>query len=760
MRGHKPGLLAVMFSAGISFLPLTTFAQIDLPRDKYGHIHYEVIEDMLEISGTTCEEKAPWWDDIFEHSTGCFSIDTVRTWNCDNPARHGVRSLFFYILLQVTFEPDCQDIAWFWIKDSPYYPRVGIKNGAEIYDIGVSISDICTTRVNYRLPRSSTFIDEDEEIVFYAELKSDVCSGNFPLQITGWVDGCNEFVPYVELYRYHSDDCHALYHSQREVVRFYYDNCDPGPMAFWVAYNKKASYGTLVGKAEFEINELLFADNFTTFGNWAPHAFVCCAPDTFLTFGADVDLDPSDWPTDCQGFYAAIGGYVGDSLYITTADTIREPGHLVTQPAASTYPIQTPYHYEDITFDWKVKVNTGPWNRWRPAQPASEVIRVYHGFRADTVQVTNPMPDSIMIGDTIHVTAWTRPYLSQQERVRYDWRVHPPGFGHYALGTGRPLMYRFNHFIPDSTGICQLYFIAIDTVSGFGATSEYKLVGKPRIEITMPPDSAKFCFTADSVGVLACTAAAVVNPPWLANSLQWIITPIVGSSLTTIPDPPRGDSVIFMFTNLPDSNNQFGVKYLKASLVGYDARDSVMVESFFGEIADNHPVPPWAPNWYYYWRQVDTLESQNAIYDNPLPCDTMPGLLGFRYDAFDQFVHICAISHTWDLRVECDPQDTMWGIDCFANVLIHEQTHLEYDRDWYWVRPDGTPGPYSPDSTDDPDRDGIPDAEEDSLGYTPGVRDSDGDGRRDVEDLCGKAECTWIKGTADQYDWAIPGHQY
>jgi hypothetical protein len=108
----------------------------------------------------------------------------------------------------------------------------------------------------------------------------------------------------------------------------------------------------------------------------------------------------------------------------------------------------------------------------------------------------------------------------------------------------------------------------------------------------------------------------------------------------------------------------------------------------------------------------------------------------------------------------------MWGIDCFANVLIHEQTHLEYDRDWYWERPDGSPGPYTPGPPDDMDEDGIPDDEEPALGYNPNLWDSDCDslsgcdGRRDVEDLAAKAECDWITGAADQNDWAKPGHQY
>ncbi|MDD8021438.1 MAG: hypothetical protein PHU81_09760 [Acidobacteriota bacterium] len=74
----------------------------------------------------------------------------------------------------------------------------------------------------------------------------------------------------------------------------------------------------------------------------------------------------------------------------------------------------------------------------------------------------------------------------------------------------------------------------------------------------------------------------------------------------------------------------------------------------------------------------------------------------------------------------------MDGIDCFAQVCLHEKTHLE---DWRGFWPHG---------------------------YNSAL-DQDGDGRPDwidyTEPRAEAAMQTWIKGSADHEDWSNPGHQ-
>jgi hypothetical protein len=135
-----------------------------------------------------------------------------------------------------------------------------------------------------------------------------------------------------------------------------------------------------------------------------------------------------------------------------------------------------------------------------------------------------------------------------------------------------------------------VYFTAIDTVTDYQRTCQPEtiVVTPPRIEIILPADSAKVTFNALDPGRLDILAVGTTVPDSLRDSLVWSITPIVGSTLASKPTIPKGDSVWFRYTGLPDSNNQFGVKYLKASLVDYDVAESVMVKVFFPKYATNH----------------------------------------------------------------------------------------------------------------------------------------------------------------------------
>ena len=208
-------------------------------------------------------------------------------------------------------------------------------------------------------------------------------------------------------------------------------------------------------------------------------------------------------------------------------------------------------------------------------------------------------------------------------------------------------------------------------------------------------------------GVLVCTSAATITPAWLADSLEWSITPIQGSNLTTIPDPPRGDTVIFRFENLPALNNEFGRKYISASLVGYDVEDSVMVKVFFPKYATNNPdtLHDW-PNWYYYWRYTPACVVAPQDFGGHACNSSTRGFYDFGLPGFN----ICPAAAE-SSGIICALAD--WhGIDVFAATERHENQHkIDYFAWWNPI------GGYWRNRHLDADSDYVPSHIEPSLGF-------------------------------------------
>ncbi|MEW6097135.1 MAG: hypothetical protein AB1567_11540 [bacterium] len=94
----------------------------------------------------------------------------------------------------------------------------------------------------------------------------------------------------------------------------------------------------------------------------------------------------------------------------------------------------------------------------------------------------------------------------------------------------------------------------------------------------------------------------------------WHIDPIVGSILTTVPSPPKGGIVTFIYTGLPGSNGQFGNKKVIAELTlgGKTDKDDVGVQIFFPRNGANNPWGPLIPNWYFYWSQALGVVGQHT----------------------------------------------------------------------------------------------------------------------------------------------------
>jgi len=320
--------------------------------------------------------------------------------------------------------------------------------------------------------------------------------------------------------------------------------------------------------------------------------------------------------------------------------------------------------------------------------------------------------DGTVTADMNPVEAWVKPRLLQQDRIIYDWQATgPSGGGHFRFDLQTLRHDFFWASLPDSY---EVYCTVKDTVTGYSSATAHKtvVVGHPSMQITYPPDSAKFTFSGANPGVLSCTTAAAVTPAWLADSLEWSITPIQGSNLTTIPDPPRGDTIIFRFENLPAQNNEFGRKYSSAFLLlrnGGDSvavKDSVLVRAFYPKDATNNPdtLHDWA-NWFHYWRQDTIVASLDSVqYDSTLTDsygvtinDSIwvgPAAATIHYDVHGD------TGYTIN-NINFGGSDVN-GMDCAAEVVAHEKYHRWVYLNWAaggaWYGQTDTDGDRLPDN--------------------------------------------------------------
>lgn len=349
--------------------------------------------------------------------------------------------------------------------------------------------------------------------------------------------------------------------------------------------------------------------------------------------------------------------------------------------------------------------------------------------------------------------------LEEQDRIEYCWHVDPVGplGGDGSFVFGENVSYLSNRFRADYPGDVEIYYIILDTETLYESEpSPRKLLHiKPEIDITAPAWESKFTYSEVTLGALVIQAAATANPPSLEADIVWSIWDIAESDLTTDPSPAQGPGVTFTYTNLPSQNDQFGEKYIKASLPAYNVAESVLVKVFFLKYNNDNPGGV-EPNWYYYWKQTSAAVGVHEYGGSE--CDgTRHGYYRFSEARF----HICSIAAESD-SILC-AQSRWDGIDLFAATCRHEEQHrLDYFAWWYPI------GGYIPNLHLDQDRDRCLDSIEPSLippldpnlqntyWYRyPGIPDFD-----DFEFRGYERECDWIPGAADDYDWANPGHQY
>jgi len=292
----------------------------------------------------------------------------------------------------------------------------------------------------------------------------------------------------------------------------------------------------------------------------------------------------------------------------------------------------------------------------------------------------------------------------------------------------------------------------------------------------------KYKFSDAKPAKLEVTLQADVTPASYANDVQWELPDILGSQRQVTPQTARGPTVTVSYTNLPQHNDDFGKKTVRASVntPRCTAQAEKELQFFFPRDATNNPGGK-NPNWFYYWTQTAAakpsgqymnIEYGGLTFDrcaeSGIPAIFKPGA-GYKT------IHVCDLSKLGSEFKEVYPlldhttaakylgTRTVTGIDTFAAAIIHEYQHyLAYHN---WREGKST----TQLDAQDQDRDGIPDSVEPSLGYDPTKfqtylpndpkvgKDKVGG---DEEWMAYEAMRGYAPGTYDKVDWASPGKQW
>jgi hypothetical protein len=235
--------------------------------------------------------------------------------------------------------------------------------------------------------------------------------------------------------------------------------------------------------------------------------------------------------------------------------------------------------------------------------------------------------------------------------------------------------------------------------------------------------------------------------------LQWSISSITGSTLTSEPPGRKGPNITFTYTTLPSS--WVGWKNLYLTHPAVSCMDYQLVEIFYSFSATNHPGEGsgTTENWYYYYGQ--TTADTGAQYDS-----------GGSYTSTEYPYNY----YVGNLLIPClcppigdNANAELWGIDTYAVVSRHEYRHYQDFMSWWG------PAGWNPPNNDQ-DWDLIPDNLE------PGFSASEGGpydpektitypipnwpSINDCERKCLFTQQPWTVGSLKMQDWAYRGSQW
>ena len=313
-----------------------------------------------------------------------------------------------------------------------------------------------------------------------------------------------------------------------------------------------------------------------------------------------------------------------------------------------------------------------------------------------------------------------------------------------------------------------------------------------RIKIIKPVDQSRYVFSDEYAlqkhsNRLVLDLEAQVEPARLADSIEWIVPEIPGSTRSTVPASasltPRGARLQVVYQGLPEDYKAFGRKTVTARVQAgaCSVEDRREVKLFYPRDAKNNPEGKYR-NWFYYWRQTPAalpmgqnvrLEFGGTEFDL---CTGQHVMAIFKPDHLFKTIHICdfteKLNHQFALTVprvsrrdrstlETYQLFTFTYIDTFAVAVLHEFAHFNHYHTWR----SGKSAEQR--AREDIDRAGIPDRLEREMGFIVpkfqtfwGDHDDFKNINGDEEFLAYETAYDYPVGKFDEYDWGKPGKNW
>lgn len=313
-----------------------------------------------------------------------------------------------------------------------------------------------------------------------------------------------------------------------------------------------------------------------------------------------------------------------------------------------------------------------------------------------------------------------------------------------------------------------------------------------RIKIIKPVDQSRHVFSDEYAlqkhsNRLVLDLEAQIEPARLADSIEWIVPEIPGSTRSTIPASaslmPRGARLQVVYQGLPDDYKAFGRKTVTARVqVGAcNVEDQREVKLFYPRDAKNNPEGKYR-NWFYYWRQTPAafplgqnvrLEFGGTEFDL---CTGKHVMAIYKPDHLFKTVHICDFTEKLDRQfaltvprvsrrdlstLETYQLLTFTYIDTFAVAVLHEFAHFNHHHTWWSGKPP------EQQAREDVDHDGIPDRLEREMGFIVpkfqtfwGDHDDFKNINGDEEFLAYETAYDYPVGKFDEHDWGKPGKNW
>ena len=273
------------------------------------------------------------------------------------------------------------------------------------------------------------------------------------------------------------------------------------------------------------------------------------------------------------------------------------------------------------------------------------------------------------------------------------------------------------------------------------------------------------------------------------TSVEFSTDSLGDSEIRIVPasNPPKGTArATIIIRGLPPSNGDFGTFTIRAK-GNVAGTDSVRVKLFYDPAARNHPghgnpLYTGTPNWFYYWSQTRAGKPVNYRYKPVLrECKkgSRPAQGRYVHNKDTLYISDAVFTGPCMRRVAGAPdagkQST--GIDCFAEIVRHENVHRREYQSWWGPHGvrlpeceyDDIPGSlYRKLAGLDSDRDLVPDDVERRLA----ARGCDAHnshsclGRPDPRLLDVEMNAyieawrQWRIGTSDKEDWSKCGKQW